>query len=125
MTVVHITARRSLLRAGIVLLAVLAGTTALLLAIYALAGLQAVLLAALAVPATLAVLAARPQRRRAAPEVYPARAQRTVELEDGSLRQAIIVPVEQAGGQADGRQMVLTAEGYMIVDAAGRVIYKL
>ena len=49
------------------------------------------------------------------------RAQRGVWIADGRLRQAQVLPV----AAVDGYQTVLTIDGYMLVNAAGRVVYTL
>ena len=50
-----------------------------------------------------------------------ARAQRGVVLADGTVRQALVVPV----ATVDGFQTVLTINGYALVNAEGRVVYAL
>ncbi len=92
-------------------------------------------LAALVATAALALLAgltalgqARAQRRRtiaarsrvARAAIQPA-AQRTVYAADGSTRQALLVPIPQT----DDFELVLTVEGYALVDESGRVVYRM
>ena len=50
-----------------------------------------------------------------------ARAQRSVLMEDGTTRQALVVPAEAISGY----QTVLTINGYALVNAEGRVVYPL
>lgn len=49
------------------------------------------------------------------------RAQRGVWMADGTLRQAQVLSVEAV----DGYQTVLTIDGYVLVNAKGRVVYAL
>ena len=50
-----------------------------------------------------------------------ARTQRSVVLDDGTERQALIVPA----AAVDGYQTVLTIDGYALVNAEGRAVYAL
>jgi len=49
------------------------------------------------------------------------RAQRGVWMADGTARQALVVPTTAV----DGYQAVLTIDGYVLVNAEGRVVYAL
>ena len=44
-----------------------------------------------------------------------------MQLADGSSRQGIVVPLERAQRE----QLVLTAEGYLLLDAEGRPIHRI
>jgi hypothetical protein len=46
---------------------------------------------------------------------------RSIVLPDQTTRTAQVIPVEQA----DDLQFVLTVDGYMVVDGAGRAVYRL
>jgi hypothetical protein len=50
-----------------------------------------------------------------------ARAQRSVVLADGTVRQALVVPT----AASNGYQAVLTVNGYALVNAEGRVVFAL
>lgn len=63
-------------------------------------------------------LAARSRATRAG--IQPA-AQRTIYAADGSTRQALLVPIPQT----DDFELVLTIEGYALVDESGRVVYRM
>jgi len=52
---------------------------------------------------------------------WPPMAQRTVATPEGFEQAALVIPIERN----DGYEMVLTADGYKLVDAAGRVVYAL
>ena len=47
--------------------------------------------------------------------------QRSISTADGAVRPALVIPLDQA----DGFQMVLTGDGYALVDDAGQVVYTL
>jgi hypothetical protein len=120
MTVVSISARR-LPRAALLTLAVMLVLAALAALAYAAGAPVLALLLALVIAAPL--LASHTYTRRRAPVVAEAGAARqlTVQLEDGAVRQAILVPAVQG----DGGRLALTADGYVLLDDAGRVIYRL
>jgi hypothetical protein len=123
MTVTHIGARRRPAQ-SIILLIALGVVLVLTGAAYLVAGLGAALAVALALPALLvAGLGGAARTRRAARRVAPSagRAQRAVLLADGSARQAIVVPLERPQSE----QLVLTAEGYLLLNAEGRPIHRI
>ncbi|GAB4197643.1 MAG: hypothetical protein OHK0022_16100 [Roseiflexaceae bacterium] len=60
-------------------------------------------------------------RSRVAQAAIQPVAQRTVYAADGSTRQALLVPIPQT----DDFELVLTVEGYALVDESGRVVYRL
>jgi hypothetical protein len=119
-TVISISAGRP--SRAVLLLAALVAMCALVAVSYLLGGLLPALLVALALAVSLLARAALTLRpHRAAPAPYEPRPQLDVALEDGSVLQAIVAPV----AQEDGRRLVLTARGYLLLDADGRVIYRL
>lgn len=120
MTVVSISTRRRAPRIALALLAALAALAALALALGAVAAVTLVALVAL-VTLTPLLVGRRAARYRAQAARPAATGQIAVALDDGALHQAIVVPVEQS----DGRRLVLTAAGYMLLDAEGQVIYRL
>src|SRR5688572_20588911 len=97
------------------------GNTLVLLAIFA-----AALVAGLVLLRGQATVPASSQTQAAqvAGAVYTAgkpRAQRSVMLVDGAVRQALVVPA----AAVDGYQSVLTVDGYALVNADGRIVYAL
>ncbi|HWQ14540.1 MAG TPA: hypothetical protein VNL77_17210 [Roseiflexaceae bacterium] len=123
MTVVTISTRRP--ARALLLPAALVVALALLGLVYALGGPLPALLLVLLLLALL-LLAPRLARATRAPRVrrtpiYTPCAQRVVALDDGAALRAIVAPVSQT----DGQQLVLTARGYLLLDADGRVIYRL
>jgi membrane protein implicated in regulation of membrane protease activity len=123
MTVIHIaiaTSRRPG-RLVLVILAALALVVGALALLYALVGPLAALLATLALAALLLLRPARTRRARASLADTEPRVQRVIQLPDGSLRRAIVAPV----AQPQGERLVLTAEGYLLLDADGRVLHRL
>ena len=116
------TLRRSRAEAALLIVIVAAALVALAFGntIVLLATLTAALLSGwLLLRGQTSVLAASPP-----PSVYAdaaARAQRSVLLADGIARQALVVPA----AAVDGYQTVLTINGYALVNAEGRVVYKL
>lgn len=115
MTAIHITGSRRPPWAALTIAAL-----ALLALAYALGGALAALLALLALAAAALVVCVPPRRRAGDARLAP-REQLLLTGADGVARQAIVAPVEQS----DGRRLVLTAEGYQLLDADGRVIYRL
>lgn len=98
------------------LLAALAlGNTFVLLSTLAMAALVVVML----LRRQASVLAASPAIS-VDPTTAP-RAQRGVLAADGTERQALVVPA----AAAEGYQTVLTIDGYVLVNAEGRVVYTL
>ena len=98
-----------------VLVALVLGNTIALLAALAVALLSSWLLLRGQVPAR----AVSPPV--SAPAAGVARAQRSVLMEDGTTRQALVVPADAVNGY----QTVLTINGYALVNAEGRVVYPL
>lgn len=82
--------------------------------------LGAALLGGLALSQTRALRQPAPARAAARPAL-PATEQRTVYTPDGAERRAVVVQ----GAQTDGYELVLTVEGYALVDEFGKVVYRL
>ncbi len=109
--------------AGIALLA-LAAAVLLSVVLHPVVGIMGALLGFLVL--TLGSVGAAAYRGRQRPAVRPARlpgpvAQRSVQIADGVTRQALVVPQTQT----DDLQLVLTVDGYMLVNERGEVVYKL
>jgi hypothetical protein len=107
------------------LLAVVCGLLVAVLNIYAgalLIVLPTLMIAGFALPNGRTVQPA-PAVARSAPAriVWAPMAQRSISTADGAERQALVVPSQQA----DGYQMVLTTDGYALVDDQGQVVYTL
>lgn len=65
---------------------------------------------------------ARPAKRTAsAGIIWKPVAQRSIFTTEGATQSALVVSVEPT----DGYQMVLTVDGYRLIDASGQVIYTL
>jgi hypothetical protein len=60
-------------------------------------------------------------QRRPAHIAWQPMAQRTIVTADGAEQSALVAPI----GESDGYEMVLTIDGYKLVDQAGRVMYTL
>lgn len=115
--------RRSWAGAG-GLVAILGGLLVAFLNIYA--GMLLVGLGLLAIAAMLLQVRATPaggaRPRKAVAAFAPSTGvQRVVYTADGDPRAALVVPVESTPGYA----MVLTSEGYKLVDDAGKIVYTL
>lgn len=125
MTMIHIHASRPQAQ-PILILAVVVAIVATAV-VYALAGALAALLVALLLSATLLgqwalgqrALATRDETRRSTVRLVP-HPQCILRLPDGARRRAIVVL-----DQPSGDQLVLTAEGYVLLDARGRALYRL
>ena len=90
------------------------------------AGMLLIGLGLLSIAALLLQMRARPagraRPRKAVAAFAPSTGtQRVVYTADGDARAALVVPVESAAGYA----MVLTSEGYKLVDEAGKIVYAL
>jgi hypothetical protein len=97
---------------------------ALLVALHLYAGVLLALSAALVATYIAALQPSMPRaaRPRAAPRpAWQPAAQRTIVTADGAEQSALVAPV---AGESD-LTMVLTVEGYKLVDEAGRVVYAL
>ena len=53
--------------------------------------------------------------------VWQPMAQRTISDAEGATQSALVAPIERG----DGYEMVLTVEGYKLIDQAGQVVYTL
>jgi hypothetical protein len=60
-------------------------------------------------------------RQLAARIIWQPVAQRTISSAEGTVQPALVVPIERD----DGYDMVLTVEGYKLIDEAGQVVYTL
>ena len=47
--------------------------------------------------------------------------QRSISIAEGVTQSALVVPIKRA----DGFEMVLTVDGYMLIDQTGQVVYRL
>jgi len=47
--------------------------------------------------------------------------QRSISTADGVTQSALVVPIKRA----DGYEMVLTVDGYMLIDQTGQEVYRL
>lgn len=83
-------------------------------------GLGTGLLGVLALGQTRALRQPAPARAVARPALQ-ASEQRTIYNPDGTERRAMVVQ----GVQTDGYELVLTVEGYALVDEFGKVVYRL
>jgi hypothetical protein len=74
--------------------------------------------------ATIIVLGAgtRPAKRMISAQIaWEPVAQRSISTAEGATRSALVTGIEQT----DGYQMVLTIDGYRLIDANGQVVYTL
>jgi hypothetical protein len=60
-------------------------------------------------------------RKLAARVIWQPVAQRTISTAEGIAQSALVAPIERD----DGYEMVLTVEGYKLIDEAGQVVYAL
>ena len=60
-------------------------------------------------------------RQLAARIIWQPVAQRTISSAEGTEQPALVAPIERD----DGYEMVLTVEGYKLIDQAGQVVYTL
>jgi hypothetical protein len=105
--------------AGIVWLSLVA-FGALLAAINGYIGI--LLIASSALLAIMIVVATHTRNRVALGRVaWKPMAQRIISSADGATQPALIVPIERN----DGYEMVLTVDGYRLIDDVGRVVYTL
>ena len=108
---------------GIIWLATIA-LGALLVALHLYAGLLLAVSAALLATYVATLRPIMPQTfrpQRPANPTWKAMAQRSIMAADGVEQAALVTPV---AGES-GHTMVLTVEGYKLVDEAGRVVYTL
>jgi hypothetical protein len=118
---VHVQAQRHRSWAGIVWL----NAVALGVLIAALSGSLVVLLvvASIALASLLALGAGLAHRAPSAPAriAWAPVPQRSVSIAEGVTQSALVVPITQAGSY----EMVLTVDGYMLIDQSGQVVYRL
>ena len=76
---------------------------------------------AIAVAGILVLGTAGTGRRPAARVIWQPVEQRAISGAEGVTQPALVAPIERS----DGYEMVLTIEGYKLIDEAGRVVYSL
>jgi hypothetical protein len=80
------------------------------------------LIAGAIVVASIIVMGIYTSNRKLATRIaWQPTAQRTISNAEGATQSALIMPIERD----DGYEMVLTVEGYKLVDQAGQVVYTL
>jgi hypothetical protein len=80
------------------------------------------LLAAVFVVASIIVLGTYTTNRRLAARItWQPVAQRTISTAEGVTQSALVTPIERK----DGYEMVLTVEGYKLIDQSGKVVHTL
>ena len=105
--------------AGMIWLSVVAFS----LLIAAINGYTAIMLiiGAIAVASIIVLGTYTTNRRLAARVIWQPMAQRTISNVEGATQSALVAPIERS----DGYEMVLTVEGYKLIDEAGQVVYTL
>jgi hypothetical protein len=76
---------------------------------------------AIAVASIIAIGTYSANRSLASRVIWQPMAQRTISSAEGTEHPALVAPIERD----DGYEMVLTVEGYKLIDEAGQVVYTL
>jgi hypothetical protein len=79
------------------------------------------LVTAIAVASVIVLGTSTTSPKRAAHINWQPVAQRTISSAEGAMQPALVAPIERD----DGYEMVLTVEGYKLVDRTGQVVYTL
>ena len=106
-------------RAGIIWLSIVAFS----LLIAAINGytILVLLASAIAVASIIILGTYTTSRKRVARVTWQPVAQRTISSAEGAMQSALVAPIERD----DGYEMVLTVEGYKLVDRSGQIVYTL
>ena len=81
-----------------------------------------VLLASAIAVASIIILGTHTTKRKLTNQIaWQPVAQRMILTDDGATQSALVAPIERH----DGYEMVLTIEGYKLIDRAGQVVYTL